>query len=601
MNEKIENLKTEILENISGKEMWEHIEFLNNTHRRSGSKDDYKAIDYIIKKLTEYKIDNELIEFNSLISYPSRASLRLIKPADKMKEFNCKTRAFSVSSHPSGISAEVVYIPTHSPGIGITDDFNAEEITKSAYDNINVEGKIVLSKKGGPDGIKEAQDNGAIAFISTWASEEDVVHEMIATPIWGTPTLDDEKDMIKIPVVAINKEEGDYLIDLCQKEKVEVILNAEVDTKWSKLKIPVATIKGNEEPEKFVLIAGHLDSWHVGITDNATGNASCLELAKLFKNIQQNLKRSVKIAWWPGHSYGRYSGSTYFADINWIDLSKNCLAYNNIDSPGCRGAIDYTQMHGTAEVEDIIKEVIKDVTGQEPNVKRPTRCADQSFSSAGVSSLYLLMGYLPEEKRSAVGGCAGGWWWHSEYDTIDKADIDILIQDTKIYALSVLKILQSDILPYKLSKISKEIKELLQKYNEVGKDKFSLENTIELSKQFEKNCNKMENLIEKKNFKEKETIKFINDEMIKILREMIPLVYSEKGKFYQESATIKPLLPGLADIYKLNKYKNDKTKFNFCLTGLIRERNRIEYTIEYTNESVQKIIKTISEEGLKKK
>lgn len=111
----------------------------------------------------------------------------------------------------------------------------------------------------------------------------------------------------------------------------------------------------------------------------------------------------------------------------------------------------------------------------------------------------------------------------------------------------------------------------------------------------------MENLIEKKNFKEKETIKFINDEMIKILREMIPLVYSEKGKFYQESATIKPLLPGLADIYKLNKYKNDKTKFNFCLTGLIRERNRIEYTIEYTNESVQKIIKTISEEGLKKK
>ena len=57
----------------------------------------------------------------------------------------------------------------------------------------------------------------------------------------------------------------------------------------------------------------------------------------------RELKRSVKLAWWPGHSTGRYAGSTWFTDAFALDIDRNCLAQINCDSPGCRWATSYHQ------------------------------------------------------------------------------------------------------------------------------------------------------------------------------------------------------------------------------------------------------------------
>ncbi len=57
-----------------------------------------------------------------------------------------------------------------------------------------------------------------------------------------------------------------------------------------------------------MLVHGHLDSWGEGIGDNATGDATLLELARALHENRQNLARSVRIAWWSGHSHGRYAG-----------------------------------------------------------------------------------------------------------------------------------------------------------------------------------------------------------------------------------------------------------------------------------------------------
>ena len=63
-----------------------------------------------------------------------------------------------------------------------------------------------------------------------------------------------------------------------------------------------------------MLVHGHYDSWDVGVGDNATGDATLLEIARVLWKNREKLKRSVRIAWWPGHSTGRYAGSTWFAD-----------------------------------------------------------------------------------------------------------------------------------------------------------------------------------------------------------------------------------------------------------------------------------------------
>lgn len=83
-------------------------------------------------------------------------------------------------------------------------------------------------------------------------------------------------------------------------------------------------------------MSSHYDSWDYGVTDNATGNAAVLELARVLS--QKQLRRGVKIAWWPAHSNGRYAGSTWYCDEQFEDLDARCVALVNMDSPGCMGA-----------------------------------------------------------------------------------------------------------------------------------------------------------------------------------------------------------------------------------------------------------------------
>ena len=66
---------------------------------------------------------------------------------------------------------------------------------------------------------------------------------------------------------------------------------------------------------------------------------------------RDKLKRSVRIAWWPGHSTGRYAGSTWFADAFAIDLDENCVAQVNCDSPGCRWATLFKDISWMSETE----------------------------------------------------------------------------------------------------------------------------------------------------------------------------------------------------------------------------------------------------------
>src|SRR5439155_1088660 len=98
----------------------------------------------------------------------------------------------------------------------------------------------------------------------------------------------------------------------------------------------VAEIRGTVEPETFVLLHGHIDSWHQGIGDNATGDATLLEVARVLVQHRQHLRRSVRIAWWSGHSHGRYAGSSWFADTFATAIDANCILPFNCDAPGSR-------------------------------------------------------------------------------------------------------------------------------------------------------------------------------------------------------------------------------------------------------------------------
>jgi len=143
---------------------------------------------------------------------------------------------------------------------------------------------------------------------------------------------------------------------------------------WFVQKIPVVHIPGASEPERFVLLHGHYDSWDVGVGDNATGDATLLELARVFWQHRGDLRRSVRIAWWPGHSTGRYAGSTWYADAFALDLDAGCVAQINCDSPGCRWATSYHQTTTMSETEALVAGVVTEDRGV-PHPRPGTRRA----------------------------------------------------------------------------------------------------------------------------------------------------------------------------------------------------------------------------------
>ena len=61
--------------------------------------------------------------------------------------------------------------------------------------------------------------------------------------------------------------------------------------------------------------------WDIGIGDNAVGDATLLELARIFNDNRDQMARSLRVAWWSGHSTGRYGASTWYADAFGLDLA----------------------------------------------------------------------------------------------------------------------------------------------------------------------------------------------------------------------------------------------------------------------------------------
>src|SRR5205823_8082385 len=122
--------------------------------------------------------------------------------------------------------------------------------------------------------------------------------------------------------------------------------------------------------------------------------------------------RSLRIAWWSGHSHGRYAGSTWYADTFAIDLARHCIAQVNCDSPGCRWANTYNDLSVMSEAEPFVETVIRATTGITPQMERPHRAGDYSFNGIGLTSFYMLSSTMADELRAvkgyyAVGGCGG--------------------------------------------------------------------------------------------------------------------------------------------------------------------------------------------------
>jgi len=431
-----------ILGDISLDEPWALVERFA-VFPRERPDDVNAAMDMVVERLAAFGVPYEIHEPDLYLSLPGEGAVTVGNT-----RYRAKPSSFSLPS-PKGVTAPLLYVPEKAAS-------GQRSVSEMGVDAAgltpeNVRGKVVVTEGFALPGIVSPIERlGAAAVVAINPGVD--IHWGTCTTIWGMPGLDDLEQKPRVPVVAVNRPDGDKLVAAARGGQSATVM-AQLDEGWYRQKVLVATIPGAVEPESFVLLHGHLDSWDVGVGDNATGDACMLECARVLWRHRDKLHRTVKIAWWPGHSTGRYAGSTWYADTFATELDRHCVAQVDCDSPGCRWATEYTKLSCMDEAKPLVTEVIEEIAGKTPECVRPPRAGDYAFNNIGLSSFFMLSSKMPDDLRAEkgyypVGGCGGNIGWHTENDTLEIADRDILMTDMKIYLLSVLKLAANQRLPF---------------------------------------------------------------------------------------------------------------------------------------------------------
>ena len=537
-----------------------HVDWFSQVRRDTAGPGEDRAAEYIAGELRAAGVPVTVHEFDAFLSYPIRATLEVLEP--ERRQFRCLTHSFARATGPDGLIADL---------IALEDGALHRGAGRAA----------LLDGLATPVTVLRASKAGCAAVI--FANQDVMLHNMIVTTIWGTPGLEELDRLPGVPVVTVNKADGEALKRLlAQGRGVRVRIVTEVKTGWFRSKLPEARIPGTEEPERFVLVGGHSCAWEVGTTDNATGDACLIELARILWANRSALKRSVRLCWWPGHSHGRYSGSTWYADTFFTDLAEGCLAYHNIDSPGVKGATKYIARHTTAEAQRFCRDVIRRVTGQaEAPIHRPSRAADQSFLANGVPA-FSTYPFLPDDhpdRRPWTGGSANAWWWHSEFDTRDKADLDILTLDAKVSLTAVMELANAEVLPFDHVDTVQEIQGFLGALQEKAGGHLDLTPATEAAGRFLAAAAALRGAAAEARGP---AVRAVNDALMRLSRILNPVIYSTSGRFHHDPAEWSPIMraTGQHTLAALQKAGGlpalaGQPEYGFLQAQLVRERNRL--------------------------
>ncbi|MEM9012835.1 MAG: M28 family peptidase [Pseudomonadota bacterium] len=553
-----------VLAEASLDEPWALVESFA-TYKREHPTDVNRGMDEVVERLQKHGVEVTVHEPDLYLSLPGLARVEA-----GGETFRAKPPAYSLDAR-GGVTGELIYVGANQADS--IDNIFDKKVGDPASVAERVRGKIVISEGfASPGMISQFEDLGAIGVIGINPGID--IHWGICTTIWGTPDLDDLPRKPGVVSVAVNQPDGQKLIELANQGG-SVTLFTEMEEGWFSSKLPEVWIEGTEEPEKYVFLHGHLDSWDVGVGDNATGDATMLEVARILWAHKDKLKRSVRIAWWPGHSTGRYAGSTWFADRFALDLDANCVAQVNCDSPGCRWASEFINLSVMTEAEGFVEDVVQAVAGKTVAAERPHRAGDYSFNNIGISSYFMLSSTMPvalrEEKGYyAVGGCGGNIAWHTENDTLEIADRDNLLRDIKIYALAVMRNANADILPFDWRKTAAEFANTVAGYQQKAGDRFDLGASKDAVAALKDALDGFYGKVESGAVPAGTANQVIQD----LARILVPINFTREARFRHDPALTVPPLPTLSAAGDLD-YHERTGNLGFAQTQLVRGQNRL--------------------------
>jgi N-acetylated-alpha-linked acidic dipeptidase len=248
----------------------------------------------------------------------------------------------------------------------------------------------------------------------------------------------------------------------------------------------IATMKGSDEPDVWIIRGNHYDGWVNGADDPISGQSALLEEARALGELAKQgwrPKRTLIYTAWDGEEPGLI-GSTEWAETHGDELSRHAALYLNSDENG-RG---FFGAGGSHELEQLVNSVAKDIIDPETKVSVWQRQQAGLLVRGGrrghPDADVLKQNNLPIEAIGSgsdfasfldhfgiaslnvgFGGEDRGGVYHSAYDTPwftdhfgDKEEVygPVMAQTA---GLLVMRFASADVLPYDFTAMARTLKQ----------------------------------------------------------------------------------------------------------------------------------------------
>lgn len=447
---------------------------------------------------------------------------------------------------------------------------------------------------------------GAVGAV--FVNPEERLNDLTITSVWGAPSLRNYHRIPDLPVAEIKRSDGDRLREMMAGGWVDLRMSTRTREGWKPLRLLVARVPGPAAESPYVLAGGHLDAWYHGGTDNGGANVAMLELVRAFSRHRDMLRRGLIMAWWPGHSNGRYAGSTWFVDHHFDELRRRALAYVNFEGLGQMEARRFGAS-ASASLANLAGAVVESETGEKIDSRPPGRNSDQSFNGVGLPLLQFNHSRLAED--------GGYWWWHTPEDTRDKVDAGVLKTDTDLYASALARLLAAPLYPVDLKGPVERLGTLLEERQETAGPHLDMGEALARQKRLLSVIRELEGVLAEMAEPEEggpepepgappesgEDPGFgssaggsqpLNPELdlalVAILRPLHRVLYTLQGPYHPDPALSPGPLPGLNPVDMLAENDPATDRHQFARTTLLRELPRILEAMEETMDRARALL-----------
>lgn len=206
-----------------------------------------------------------------------------------------------------------------TPKEGIT----AEAIVVSSFQELyqkhdsDIKGKIVVydvpfvsygdTVQYRSQGASKAAKKGAVASLV-----RSITPFSMYSPHTGAQYYDD--NVTKIPAAAITHEDADLLHRL-QDQGEKIVLKIEMSSTFdtTKSRNTIIDVKGKDNPEKVVIVSGHIDSWDVGqgAMDDGGGMIISWLAPVALHHLKLKPKRTLRAILWTAEEPGLVGAQAY--------------------------------------------------------------------------------------------------------------------------------------------------------------------------------------------------------------------------------------------------------------------------------------------------